>query len=66
MPTWGAYGDDNASYWIEGDRICWQWRIISRNKLRCFIYRNPEGTAEEKNEYKYVCNFGVYPMSIEK
>jgi adenylate cyclase len=66
MPTWGALGDDNASYWIDGDRICWQWRKLNINEVCCFIHRNPEGKAEEKNEYKGVCNAGLWPFSVEK
>jgi len=66
LPTQGAWGTENGSYWIEDNRICWNWQIFNQVQGGCgFVYRNPIGTVEEKNEYEWIGQFGIYPFSVE-
>ncbi len=55
----GPWGSDSGTSDIEGDRVCDQLQAYGTRKSCGFIYRNPKGTAEKKNEYHLVMDFGV-------
>jgi len=59
-------GDDSDSgkSWIEEDMLCDQWDHLYESLKDCWvIYRNPEGTPENNDEYLGVPGYGVYPFS---
>ena len=63
VKIWGLFSDSGKS-WVEDDLICRQWENILGGLKYCHhIYRNPEGTSEEKNEYLRVADFGISPRS---
>jgi len=52
--------------WVEGDTLCNQWdKAIGGLKYCMDVFRNPEGTAEEKNEYVLLTDYGIFGCSIE-
>ena len=56
---------DTGKSWIEEDMLCDQWDNFYEGLKNCWvIYRNPEGTAEGKDEYLGAPGYGVYPFSI--
>jgi TolB-like protein/class 3 adenylate cyclase/Flp pilus assembly protein TadD len=67
LPTRGAWGTETGSYWIEEFRICWKWQEVMGLQDGCgFVYPNPKGTAEKKNQYEWVNNAFAYPFSVEE
>ncbi|MEE9612700.1 MAG: tetratricopeptide repeat protein, partial [Desulfatiglandales bacterium] len=67
LPTRGAWGTESGSYWIEEFRICWKWQVPYQYQDGCgFVYPNPIGTAEEKNQYEWVNYAFAYPFSVEE
>ena len=59
-------GDDSDSgkSWVEEDMLCDQWDHLYESLKDCWvIYRNPEGTPENNDEYLGVPGYGVYPFS---
>jgi len=66
LPTRGVWGTESGSYWIEEFRICWKWQESTARQDGCgFVYPNPKGSAEQKNQYEWVSRNFVYPFSIE-
>jgi TolB-like protein len=60
--TPGESGSGNS--WIEGDLLCDQWEYIFQGIKYCMtVYGNPEGTSEDKNQYLFVTDFGIFPWS---
>jgi adenylate cyclase len=56
---------DTGKSWVEDDMLCDQWDHFYEGLKDCWvIYRNPEGTAEGKDEYLGAPGYGVYPFSI--
>ena len=52
--------------WVEGDALCNQWRDRYGGLSYCGdIYRNPQGTPEEKNEYVIIDDRGIWGCSVE-
>ena len=52
--------------WIEGDMLCHQWeKRYEGLKYYISIFRNPEGTPQEKNEYILITDWTVIGASIE-
>jgi len=67
LHTRGAWGTETGTYWIEEFRICWKWQEPIPRQDGCgFVYPNPKGTAEEKNQYEWVTRYFVHPFSIEE
>jgi adenylate cyclase len=61
----GAWGTKTGTYWIEEFRICWEWEGPTKGKEGCgFVYPNPTGTAEKKNEYEWGVATGACPFTI--
>ena len=62
IETPGESGSGHS--WIEGDLICDQWEYIFQGIKYCMaVYGNLEGTFEEKNQYFFVTDFGIFPWS---
>ena len=58
----------NGKSWVEGDELCNQWqekKLYDGLKYCMNVFRNPEGTPEEKNEYFLVTDWRIYPSSLE-
>jgi tetratricopeptide (TPR) repeat protein len=59
-PNWA----DSGQCWLEGDLLCIQYKKSWGGLKSCFpVYRNPEGTREEKNEYLMVMDIGIFSWS---
>ncbi len=53
---------DSGTSWIEADLLCERWDV--QNFQVCLsVFRNPEGTKEDKNEYFAIYDTGIYPWS---
>ena len=58
----GESGRGNS--WIDGDSLCDQWESIFQGIKYCMtVYGNPKSTSEEKNQYLFVTDFGIFPWS---
>ena len=60
-------GDDSDSgkSWIEDDMLCDQWDNLYESLKDCWVvYRNPEGTPENNDEYIGSPGYGLYPFSL--
>ena len=56
---------DTGKSWIEEDMICDQWDNLLENLRDCWVvYRNPEGTPENNDEYLGAPGYGIYPFSV--
>jgi TolB-like protein/Flp pilus assembly protein TadD len=54
--------------WVEGDELCNQWqeqKLYEGLKYCMNVFRNPEGTPDEKNDYFLVTDWRIYPSSLE-
>jgi len=52
--------------WIEEDMLCHQWeKRYEGLKYYISVFRNPEGTPEEKNEYIQLTDWTMWGVSIE-
>ncbi len=68
--TWGE-GDDfwvSGKKWIEGEMQCTQWqkrvgRLLGGLKICGPVYRNPEGTPENKDEFLQIIECAIFPFS---
>ncbi len=55
---------DIGKSWIEEGLLCDQWDNLYESLRDCWVvYRNPEGTPENKDEYLGVPGYGIYPFS---
>jgi hypothetical protein len=55
---------DSGKAWLEGDIRCDQWEMLLLHVPTCFrIYRNPDGTPENKDEYLLVSKDRIDPWS---
>jgi TolB-like protein/thioredoxin-like negative regulator of GroEL len=53
--------------WVEGNRLCNQWQKMFGGLKYCMdVFRNPDGTPEEKSEYLVVTDFGIFGCSTEE
>ena len=61
----GGEGSDRGKSWIEDDMLCDQWNNLYDGLKDCWpIYRNPEGSPENFDEYLGVPDYGIYPFSL--
>jgi len=64
---WGSKIIGNGKSWVEGDVLCDQWRDRYGGLSYCGdIYRNPQGTPQEKNEYVIIDDRGIWGCSLEQ
>lgn len=59
-------GDDSdtGKSWFEGDMLCDQWDNLYEGLKDCWVvYRNPEGTIENNDEYIGAPGYGLYLFS---
>jgi len=55
---------DTGKSWIEDDMLCDQWDNLYEGLKDCWVvYRNPEGTPENNDEYLGAPGYGIYPFS---
>jgi adenylate cyclase len=51
--------------WVERDRLCLNFPTTYKNRKRCtYLFRNPQGTAEEQNEYVLLGTVQIFEFSI--
>jgi tetratricopeptide (TPR) repeat protein len=63
---WGSKLIGSGKSWIKGDELCNQWEKLYGGLRYCSdVYRNPEGTPEEKNEYVIIDDKGIVGCSLE-
>ena len=56
---------DTGKSWVEDGMLCDQWDNIYEGLRDCWvIYRNPEGTPENHDEYLGAPGYGIYPFSL--
>ena len=56
---------DSGKSWIEEDMLCDQWDNLYESLKDCWVvYRNPEGTPENNDEYLGAPGYGIYPFSL--
>ena len=56
---------DTGKSWVEDGMLCDQWDNLYEGLRDCWvIYRNPEGTAENHDEYLGAPGYGIYPFSL--
>jgi len=56
---------DTGKSWVEDDMLCDKWDNFYEGLSDCWvIYRNPEGTPENHDEYLGAPGYGIYPFSI--
>jgi len=60
----GAYGYDSGRSWIEGDMVCRRWQQDMGMKFCGTVFRNPEGTHQELDEYIMVYDQGIWVFSV--
>jgi hypothetical protein len=64
---WGPKLLGSGKSWVEGDALCNQWENYYGGLTYCEdIYRNPEGTPEEMNEYVILDDRGIFGCSLEE
>ena len=57
-------GSDNGKSWIEKDLLCDQWEERFGGHKICYpVFRNPEGTPENKDEYLIIYTWGFFTFS---
>ncbi len=50
---------------VKGDLLCEAWGVINEGYETCFpVFRNPEGTAQGRDEYLFMTDTGIYPWSL--
>jgi len=56
---------DKGKSLIEEDMLCDQWENLNDSLKDCWVvYRNPEGTSENSDEYLGAPGYGIYPFSL--
>ena len=57
-------GSDKGQSWIENDLLCDQWQERNGGHKICYpVFRNPEGSPENKDEYLYITDLKIFPFS---
>jgi hypothetical protein len=57
-------GSDRGKSWIENDLLCDQWQERYGGHKICYpVFRNPEGSPEDKDEYLYITDLKIFPFS---
>lgn len=55
----------NVNVWVEDDMICRQGKDLYEGLKDCaYVYTNPDGKDENKDEYFLMTDYGIYPFSI--
>ena len=55
---------DSGKSWIEENMLCDQWDNLYESLRDCWVvYRNPEGTPENNDEYLGAPGYGIFPFS---
>jgi len=55
---------DTGKSWFEEDMLCDQWDNLYEGLKDCWaVYRNPEGTPENNDEYIGAPGYGLYLFS---
>jgi tetratricopeptide (TPR) repeat protein len=55
---------DTGKHWIEGDQSCVAYnKILASLPLCVDLYRNPSGSFEKKDEYIFIHDFNMIPVS---
>ena len=55
---------DTGKSWVEDDMLCDRWDHLLEGLKDCWVvYRNPEGSAENRDEYLGAPGYGLYPFS---
>jgi TolB-like protein len=58
-------GSDSGKSWIENDLLCDQWQERFEGHKICYpVFRNPEGTPENKDEYLIIYTWGFFTFSV--
>jgi TolB-like protein/class 3 adenylate cyclase len=58
-------GYDQGQSWIEKDLLCDQWQERYGGHKICYpVFRNPEGSPENKDEYLYITDLKIFPFSV--
>ena len=58
---------DTGKSWIEEDMLCDRWENLYESLNDCWVvYRNPEGTSKNTDEYLGAPGYGIYPFSMEE
>ena len=56
---------DTGKSWVEEDMLCDQWNNLYESLRDCWvIYRNPEGTPQNHDEFIGAPSYGIYPFSL--
>jgi adenylate cyclase len=62
----GAY-ENSGKYWLEGNKLCRSYKKHPGYVDYIFIYHNPDGSFEDKNEYHLFFPFhGTLSVSVNK
>jgi TolB-like protein/Flp pilus assembly protein TadD len=57
---------DTGKSWIEGDSVFYQYETrFEGRKISSEVYRNPDGTPENMNEYFFIHDNGISPFSVK-
>ena len=52
---------------VQGDMLCVQTELIILGRVVCgYVYRNPEGTPAESNEFNYMVPGWILRFSVKK
>jgi hypothetical protein len=60
-------GDDSdtGKSWVKEDMLCDQWDNFHEGLKDCWVvYRNPEGTPKNYDEYLGAPGYGIYPFAL--
>ncbi len=58
---------DMGRSWLEDNRLCNQWDNTYNGLRDCApVFRNPEGSSENKDEYIGISAYGFVPFSVER
>ncbi|UCD80746.1 MAG: hypothetical protein JSW26_04755 [Desulfobacterales bacterium] len=57
-------GSDKGQSWIENDLLCDQWQERYGGHKICYpVFRNPDGSPENQDEYFYITDLQIFPFS---
>ena len=60
-----GWGTSSGLCWIEDDQLWIQWEYrYAGLKWSSDFYRNPDGTAQKKNEYFYITDWSIRSFSV--
>ena len=57
-------GLDKGRSWVENDLLCDQWQKRYGGHKICYpVFRNPEGSPDNQDEYLYITDLKIIPFS---